>query len=149
MLPQPLMLRSSAVLLGAAALVGGAGCNVFDPALYMAVEAKDAAPGPADGEPPVDAASEAAPPVPTLVARCEVAPPTVASSATPFAVDTNALGNDYSEFTACVMHDLPGNDGFVTVMMNAGEKWHVHINPMTPEFDPGIYILGSCDTRAC
>jgi len=114
------------------------GCNVFDPALYMNVPMPDAA-APDTGAP--SAVSD----------RCEQAMPVTGASSMAFEIDTSTYKGDYSELVACTGHDLPGNDAFVAVPMVGGEKWHVHVNPspMTPTFDPAVYVLASCDERAC
>jgi cysteine-rich repeat protein len=118
------------------------------------VNAADLLP-PEDLSPPEDALAhdDLMPPAPdagavVLADRCETAA-TVTSQGMILSIDTSKLANDYSELAACAGHDLPGNDGFLTVEMMAGEKWHVHVNPLVPDFDPAIYILSSCDTRAC
>jgi cysteine-rich repeat protein len=118
-----------------AALV--AGCNVFDPALYMNVSVPDAAPPP-----------DTAPAV-AFTDRCEQASPVAAQSSMAFDLDTTTLAGDYSELVACAGHDLPGNDAFIAVPMMGGEKWHVHVDPVSANFDPAVYVLASCDERAC
>lgn len=149
------MASLNAAVLGAALAVSG--CNVFDPALYMGRPAPDAA-APADAAPPPDLAeNEVAPEVgppdvggvgPALADVCEESTP-LQSTSTMFAIDTTTLKANYRELTACVGHELPGNDGFLSIDMAAGEKWHVHVNPGSADFDPAVYILNSCDERAC
>jgi cysteine-rich repeat protein len=86
----------------------------------------------------------------TLAERCEsmAAVPVLGAGGDPYEIDTRPMASDYRELSACVGHELPGNDGFVAVDMKQGEKWHVHINPVG-DFDPALYILASCDERAC
>ena len=134
-----LMSRLSLPLLGAGLAFAAAGCNVFDPALYLNVQRQDAAPTMPDSA-PASAFSD----------RCEGIAPLASSSAMyPFTIDTNAFKDDYSELVACAGHDLPGNDAFVAVEMMGGQKWHVHVEPLSADFDPAVYVLASCDERAC
>jgi cysteine-rich repeat protein len=116
-------------------------CRVFDPNLWMGAEDSGSKDGPIstmDGPNGV-----------TLAERCEGTIPVVVAGGAPYDIDTRPMTSDYRELSACVGHELPGNDGFVAVDMKAGEKWHVHINPVTPDYDPAVYILASCDERAC
>jgi cysteine-rich repeat protein len=101
-----------------------------------------------EAEPP-DATMEA--PAPAAFSdRCEGIPALMSSDSISLDIDTTKLKGDYSELVACVGHELPGNDGFVAVDMMAGDKWHVHVNPAPGmNFDPAVYILASCDERAC
>jgi len=153
-------------------LLAASGCNVFDPALYQRAVSSDAGAGGSDaadvdgafvadaaeGSDTADAAVlPDAPPAPVdgaepvfmLGDRCESAPLLAGSSSVAHPINTSMLSPDYSELQACVGHDLPGNDGFVAVDMKKGEKWHVHVNPISPDFDPAVYVLASCDPRAC
>jgi cysteine-rich repeat protein len=121
-----------------------AGCNVFKAQLYIdrmegGVDAEPMTPTPDGGRPLV------------LAERCESVGsiPLLGAGGEPYAVDTRTMSSDYRELSACVGHELLGNDGFIAVDMKAGEKWHVHINPLTPDYDPAVYILASCDERAC
>jgi len=133
------MPRLLVALPGVALVLAAAGCNVFDPALYMkAPVTPDAAP------PTPDAAPTAA-----FSDRCLGIGPLMSSSSIALDIDTSNFKGDFSEVVACVGHDLPGNDGFVALEMTGGDKWHVHVNPVTPDFDPAVYILASCDERAC
>jgi cysteine-rich repeat protein len=153
------MSRLNAVVLGAALSASLGGCNVFDAKLWMdAVVPADAAVPDAAAEdtmpPTPDAAEDTMPPAPdttpmVLTDRCEDSMTITSQGGMTLAIDTTGFKNDYSELAMCTGHDLPGNDGFVTVQMAAGEKWHVHVTPLTPGFDPAIYILSSCDPRAC
>lgn len=130
------MLRLIVVL--PALALAASGCNVFDPALYMM-------PVPPDAAPPTP---DAAPPTVAFADRCVGLGPLASASSFELNIDTSSLRGDVSEVVACVGHDLPGNDGFVALEMNGGDKWHVHVNPVAP-FDPAVYILASCDERAC
>jgi cysteine-rich repeat protein len=127
------------LLLGflAGLVLAGAGCDVYDPALYRALDAGATTP---DGGAAALAVSD----------RCEQKVPLVRSSAAPFAVDTSKLGADYRAFAACAGGELPGNEGFVAIDMAAGERWHVHVSPaLGSQADPAIYILPACDERTC
>jgi cysteine-rich repeat protein len=118
------------------------GCNVFDPALYMK--------GPVPPDAGLDlGADEVMPAASAFSDRCLSITPLAAASSIELNIDTNNFKGDFSEVVACVGHDLPGNDGFVALDMLAGQKWHVHVNPVSPSFDPAVYILASCDERAC
>jgi len=120
---------------------------VFDPALYLAAEmTQDAAPPTPDAAPDAGADAE---PASAFSDRCEGIAPLMSMSAMSFQIDTRSFKADYSELVACAGHDLPGNDAFVALEMTGGEKWHVHVTPLAPEFDPAVYILASCDERAC
>jgi cysteine-rich repeat protein len=130
-MPSRLIITSLLLLLPAA-------CRVFDPKLYMG-----------DGGEPND--NPDGPRAISLAERCESmgSIPVLAAGGAPYEIDTRSMTSDYRELSACVGHELPGNDGFVAVDMKAGEKWHVHINPATADYDPALYILASCDERAC
>jgi hypothetical protein len=118
--------RPHAALLGALAL---GGCMVFDPALYQQNTAGF-----------------------TLADRCEnlssvpLLPPALQRLVQ---VDTTGLTDSYREFAACTGSDLPGNEGFFAVTMHPGETWHFHIDPVTPDADPAIYVLPVCTTLQC
>jgi hypothetical protein len=64
-------------------------------------------------------------------------------------VDTSAMTDQYREFTACVGHDLPGNEGFFGASMRRGETWHFHVDPLDPDADPAVYVLSTCTTLQC
>ena len=118
--------RPHAALLGALAL---GGCMVFDPALYQQNTAGF-----------------------TLADRCEnlssvpLLPPALQRLVQ---VDTTGLTDSYREFAACTGSDLPGNEGFFAVTMHPGETWHFHIDPVTSDADPAIYVLPVCTTLQC
>lgn len=109
--------------------VGAGGCSVFDPNLYM---------GGMQPPPPTGGAAE----------RCDGAIPKVGSNTMSFTVDTTMLTSNYRAFSACVGHELPGNDGFYAVDMKANERWHVHVTG-DATVDPAVYILPTCDERSC
>lgn len=114
--------------LGLAALALCAACDVFDPLLYQSSGELD------------------------LAERCE---DTVAVPRLPVAteqltiVDTAAMTDQYREFTACVGRDLPGNDGFFSAQMRRGETWHFHVDVLSPDADPAVYVLPTCTTLQC
>jgi cysteine-rich repeat protein len=107
----------------------------------------DAAPEGPDAAP--DAGAPEAAPVSAFSDRCLGIQPLATPSSITLEIDTNNFKGDFSEVVACVGHDLPGNDGFVALEMTIGQKWHVHVNPASADFDPAVYILASCDERAC
>jgi cysteine-rich repeat protein len=115
--------KTLAIALGVALV----GCDVFDPSLYQNRTSI------------------------TLADRCDQDVPLVPSSETRFYVDTTKMSADYHEFGTgnCLPRDLPGNDGFVKIMTNPGEKWHVHVDPLKPELDPAVYFLPACDILKC
>jgi cysteine-rich repeat protein len=128
----------------AAALVLAAGCSVFDASLYQNSVSADASPPATPDASPDEMVVTSA-----FADRCEGIPALAVSTSVSLGIDTSTFKGDYSELVACVGHDLPGNDAFVAVEMAAGEKWHVHVNPLSADFDPAVYILASCDERAC
>jgi cysteine-rich repeat protein len=101
------------------------GCDVFDPSLYQNRTTV------------------------ALADRCERDVPMVPASESRFFIDTSNMGGDYHDFVGCLRRELPGNDGFVKIETNAGEKWHVHVEPQRADLDPAIYFLPSCDVRTC
>lgn len=118
--------RPGIALLGALAL---GGCVVFDPELYQQNAAGI-----------------------TLSDRCEnpsSVPLVQPALQRVVQVDTTGLGDQYREFAACTGSDLPGNEGFFAVNMHPGETWHFHIDPVTPDADPAIYVLPVCTTLQC
>lgn len=64
-------------------------------------------------------------------------------------VDTSAMGDQYREFASCVGHDLPGNEGFFSAQMRRGQTWHFHVDPLSPDADPAVYVLPTCTTLQC
>jgi cysteine-rich repeat protein len=141
------MPRLLVALPGAVLALIVSGCNVFDPALYMKPPVVPDA-GPVEDAAP-DAGGPEAPPASAFSDRCLAITPLGASTSISLDIDTNNFKGDFSEVVACVGHDLPGNDGFVALDMVGGQKWHVHVNPVSADFDPAVYILASCDERAC
>ena len=118
------------------------GCNVFDPELYMRAEMDAGMPGPDTG--PAD------PPLATQDS-CSGMAPLVEPSTTNRMLDTTALGDDISMLSSCTGNDALGNDGFFTVQMEIGQKWHVHVRANgATDRNPAVYVLtGSCDERTC
>lgn len=106
-----------------------AGCSVFDPSLYQ---------HPSGGV--------------ALADRCEslaTVPTVMPGGALPLAVDTTHLADSYREFSGCIGAELPGNDGFFQVEMRRGETWHFHVDLVSPDADPAIYVLPICTTLQC
>ncbi len=129
-------------------------CDVFDPQLYMDRDAGPADSGGSDSA-PVDSGTVDSGAVDsgvvTLSNTCLGGPPLVTSTAEPISVDTTALSNNISsDVTSCAGSSAPGNDGFFSVEMTAGERWHFHVTALEPDGDPVVYVLGSgCDARGC
>lgn len=74
-----------------------------------------------------------------------------ASTTTPMPVSTRGLSNRIS---SCGSRDAPGNDGFIAIQVQAGEKWHFHVIPDPSvednDRDPFLYLLDSrCRNTAC
>lgn len=106
-----------------------ASCSVFDPSLYQQSSGGL-----------------------TLADRCESAAAlaTVAPNATmPVPIDTTSLADNYREFAGCIGTDLPGNEGFFQVDMRRGETWHFHVDLLSPDADPALYVLPICTTIQC
>ncbi|MEZ4409558.1 MAG: hypothetical protein R3A52_24260 [Polyangiales bacterium] len=106
-----------------------ASCSVFDPSLYQQSSGGL-----------------------TLADRCESAAAltTVAPNATmPVPIDTTTLSDNYREFAGCIGTDLPGNEGFFQVEMRRGETWHFHVDLLSPDADPALYVLPICTTIQC
>jgi cysteine-rich repeat protein len=77
------------------------------------------------------------------------ASPTDAVS-TAFLIDTTGLADDVSDVAACTGAQQHGNDGFASVMMMAGERWHFHLRRPSGGMNAALYILDSaCDERTC
>jgi cysteine-rich repeat protein len=138
--------RTARLLLPALALGLGA-CDVFDPSLYRNLELHDM--GGADASPDLAPAAATL----ALADRCEGEMPTL--HPTPgqfvqeFIVDTSGLHDDFSDLVTCTAHAEPGNDGFFAIDMLAEQRWHIHVKPLTPGLDPAIYVIPTCDERAC
>ncbi len=156
------------------------GCvDNFDPRLYQAREADtgvhdggldagalvdaaniDAAViADANVDAPHDAGNDAAVPSLALADFCTMASsvpmiprpalPTDAVS-TAYSIDTTALTDDVSDVAACTGAQEHGRDGFASVMMLRGERWHFHLRRPTAGANPALYILDStCDERTC
>ncbi len=114
--------------------LASAGCSVFDPSLYQQR---------------ADAGADATVRPLTLADRCSGALPMLTGPAGDYSFDTTSLANDLSDLATCTGRALPGNDGFFRVHMNEGELWHFHVRTLERTADPAIYVLPSCDERAC
>ena len=123
------MNRCASWLLGALAL---AGCNVFDESLFLQR---------------ADAGADATVAPLTLAERCSGEVPLLTRTGD-YAFDTSGLADDLSNLANCTGRLLPGNDGFFRVRMTEGELWHFHVRSDRTH-NPAIYILPSCDERAC
>ncbi len=123
--------------LGLLALLVTTGCNVFDESLYLAREDAGA-----------DVADASVRPI-TLAERCSGAVPEITRSSGEYSFDTSGLANDLSDLASCTGRTLPGNDGFFRVRMTEGELWHFHVRTLDRTQNPAIYILPTCDERAC
>jgi len=66
-----------------------------------------------------------------------------------FSADTTTFSNSYQETTSCVGRQTPGPDGFFAVDMQANDRWHFHARSEDPAGDPALYVLPTCDVRAC
>jgi len=106
-----------------------AGCNFFDPALYQASEL-----------PPFPLADSCGPTV------------TVPSISETFVgiVDLSTQHDQFNDLGVCVDNQrTPGPDGFLSIAMQAGDKWHFHAKVLDTLGDPALYVLDTCDDRAC
>jgi cysteine-rich repeat protein len=124
--------RLSAVFLPATLAFAGA-CNVFDASLYEAAE--DAGPEQENIR---------------LADQCTGDVPVVVSKNVRRATSTIGLDDTFSnDIAACTGSPEPGNDGFFQVDMVEGEKWHFHLRLKDFGSNPAIYVMNSCDERAC
>lgn len=108
---------------------------------------------------PVDAGNDAAIPTLALADFCTVASsvpmiprPAVTTDAVSaaFLVDTTGLMDDVSAVAACTSTVENGRDGFASVMMVHGERWHFHLRRPTGGANAALYVLdSSCDERTC
>jgi len=65
-------------------------------------------------------------------------------------VDLSGNRNEFDNVGSCVDNvRTPGADGFISIPMEAGEKWHFHAKVIDGVGDPAIYVLDSCDPRSC
>lgn len=115
-------------------------CDVFDPKLYQ--EAGDGGTG-------EDAGEEL--PLLALADRCTGGNvPVVESSHDPQVVSTDGLTDTFDvDIAACTGSQEPGADGFFQVQAEAGDKWHFHLKIRDPDANPALYVMRSCDERAC
>lgn len=114
--------------LSSLALVLLGSCDVFDPSLYQTSGAL------------------------ILAERCEdtaTIPRLPVATQQLITLDTSTMTDQYREFAACVGRDLPGNEGFFSAQMRRGETWHFHVDVLSPEADPALYILPTCTTLQC
>jgi cysteine-rich repeat protein len=65
-----------------------------------------------------------------------------------FSTSTLALSNTIDEL-ACLDVRQIGHDGFFLIESIAGQRWHFHVRALDEEDDPAVYVLRSCDSRAC
>jgi hypothetical protein len=69
---------------------------------------------------------------------------------TEIVVDTTGLLDDVTDIRSCAGTLAPGRDGFFSVEMMVGERWHFHVTALEAAGDPIVYVLGSsCDARTC
>lgn len=110
-------------------------CDVFDESLYLNA---------GDGGTPLDTI--------VLADRCNGDDvPTVESQTGARATSTIALTDTFnSDISACTGSPEPGADGFFKVAMEQGDKWHFHLRVQDQlTANPALYVLRSCDERAC
>jgi hypothetical protein len=111
-----------------------AGCDVFDPALYMRV---DGGGGDSGG-------------APLLADRCSSSAPLIESQSAVFLVDTSAFSDNVTDVASCTGRQARGFEGFFALDMMQDERWHVHVKSLAADGDPIIYILETdCDDRGC
>lgn len=117
------------------------GCFVFDPSLYMNVDA-----GPDGAIPPLAGA---------LAEACGDQAPLLSLGGEvrshSFAVDTRGRTDDVREVSACTGRAESGPDLFLAIQGEPGERWHLHarVDPEAGGADPAIYVLRGCDAAAC
>ncbi|MBW2461995.1 MAG: hypothetical protein JRH11_10135 [Deltaproteobacteria bacterium] len=123
-------------------------CDVFEAQLYMDRDAAPADSGASDSA-PVDSGEVDSGAV-ALSDTCRGGPPLLTSSTGEFSVDTAGFSNNISDVASCSGTAAPGNDGFFSLDMTAGDTWHFHITALDPGLDPVVYVLASgCDARTC
>jgi len=150
--------RSSLSFLVALLLL--AGCDVFDPTLYMNADTgpgdtgvvdtsvpdtgpDDTGPGDTSTDTGTDSGAFA------LTDRCNDGE-LLTSLASAIPVDTTALSDRINDVNSCAGSLAPGNDGFFGLEMTAGERWHFHVTALEAAGDPVVYVLSSgCDPRTC
>ncbi len=124
------MNRRTALIL---TVLSSTACNVFDESLYLRA----------------DAGSDATVSSLTLSERCSGTVPEIPRVNRDYSLDTSGLADDLRDLASCAGRELPGNDGFFRVHMEAGELWHFHVHTLDRTHNPAIYLLPSCDDRAC
>ncbi len=108
-------------------------CDVFDASLYQEAE---------DGGQHLDRIE--------LADRCTGDMPLVESSHGPRTLSTLGLTDTFNgDIAACTGAAEPGNDGFFQVEMERDDKWHFHLRLTDAGTNPALYVLRSCDERAC
>lgn len=111
-----------------------AGCDVFDPALYMFV---DGGPGDSGG-------------AAVLADRCGPSVPLFESRQAVLLVDTTSFTDNVTDVASCTGTQARGREGFFALDMMQDERWHIHVKSLSADGDPVIYILESdCDDRSC
>lgn len=122
----PRALCSLLIVLGA--------CDVFDASLYQDLE---------------DAGHHHLETI-ELADRCTGELPLVESGHVTRALSTVGLNDNFNEeIAACTGSAEPGNDGFFRVEAEEGDKWHFHLRLTDAGANPALYVLRSCDERAC
>lgn len=117
-----------------------AGCFVFDPSLYMNADAGSDASSPLSGE---------------LAEVCGDEAPMLTLGGTTrshtFAVDTRGRVDSERDVSGCTGRVESGPDLFLAMEATEGDRWHFHarVDPAVGGADPAIYVLRSCDARAC
>lgn len=111
-----------------------ASCNVFEPGPYLAR---------------LDAGADASVRPLPLADRCTGTVPAVTLTTGDYAIDTRALADDLNDLASCAGRTLPGNDGFFRVSMHPAELWHFHVHTIANVGNPAVYVLPTCDDRAC
>ncbi|HEY8432405.1 MAG TPA: hypothetical protein VIL20_28735 [Sandaracinaceae bacterium] len=117
------------------------GCFVFDPSLYMNVDA-----GPDGGSSPLQG---------ELAEVCGDEAPLLAlggqARSYTFAIDTRGRVDSERDVSRCTGRIESGPDLFLAIDARRGERWHFHarVDPTVGGANPAIYVLRNCDARAC
>ncbi|WP_428263797.1 PPC domain-containing protein [Haliangium sp.] len=138
----------------------GAGATCGEDGFCRAAVAPDAEVPPPDASLPDAAPPDAGgPPVLALADRCDDAQLLSLPAGEDhevYRIDTTGLTDTARELSSCLDPNdanarWNGNEGFFAVDMQAGEKWHFHVDVLgdPPVDDPAVYVLNSCDTRSC
>lgn len=117
------------------------GCLVFDPSLYMNVDA-----GPDGAIPPLagELAEVCGDQAPLLTLGGEV-------RSHSFAIDTRGRTDDARDVSGCTGRAEGGPDLFLAIEGEATDRWHFHarVDPEAGGANPAIYVLRGCDAAAC